>query len=157
HACPALRRVRVRLTDVLLDQRPSLLILRQRLPVLVRMIHRYSATVRLLGVVHAGCTAIAFSRPPATLYGDRCLRGLPVLVQEVSRRVWGLRLRRTGPGLALSPKVMLPSAGLRASASRLELFGAQYPAHLSPCLRFTAHLAAHSAKLAAEWIATPFS
>jgi hypothetical protein len=25
----------------------------------------------------------------------RCLRGLPVLVHEVSRRVWDLRLRRT--------------------------------------------------------------
>ena len=52
---------------------------------------------------------------------------------------------------------MLPSAGLRASASRLDIFEAQYPAHLFPCLRFTARLAAHSAKLGAEWIATPFS
>ena len=37
-------------------------------------------------------------------------RGLPVSVQEVSRRVWGLRLRRTYPGLALSPRLMRPSA-----------------------------------------------
>jgi hypothetical protein len=84
------------------------------------------------------------------------LGGLPLLVQEVSRRVWGLRLRRTGHGLALSPKVMLPSAGLRASASRLDIFGAQYPAHLFPCLRFTAHLAAHSAKLGAEVVRFSF-
>ena len=104
HARPALCRVRVRLTSVLLDQRPSLLILRQRLPVFVQMIHRYCSAVRLLEGVHAGCTAIAFSRRPATIYGGRCLRGLPVLVQKVSRRVWGLRLRRTVPGLALSPR-----------------------------------------------------
>ena len=35
----------------------------------------------------------------------------PGPVQEVSRRVWGLRLRRTDPGLALSPRLMWPSAG----------------------------------------------
>jgi len=39
-------------------------------------------------------------------------------------------------GLALSPRVMLPSATLTASASWLHVFGAQYPAHLFPCLRF---------------------
>src|SRR4030081_3801723 len=46
------------------------------------------------------------------LVGSRRLRGLPVLVHEVSRRVWGLRLRRTEQGLALSPLLMLPSAHL---------------------------------------------
>src|ERR1700694_3819906 len=40
HALPALRRVRVRLTSVLLDQRPSLLTLRRRSSVFVRMTHR---------------------------------------------------------------------------------------------------------------------
>ena len=103
HACPALRRVRVRQTSVLLDQRPSLRILRPRSSVLVRMVHWYYAAVRLLEGVHTGRTAIAFSRRPATLYGGRYLRGLPVLVQKVSRRVWGLRLRRTAQELALTP------------------------------------------------------
>jgi hypothetical protein len=37
------------------------------------------------------------------LVGSRRLRGLPVLVHEASRRVWGLRLRRTDKGLAISP------------------------------------------------------
>ena len=157
HVCPALRRVRAGLTSVFLAQRPSLLTLRRRPSVLVRMIHRYYATVRLLGDVHAGCTAIAFSRRPATIYGGRCLPGLPVLVQEVSRRVWGLRLRRTAQGLALAPLTMLPSAGLIASASRLHVFEAPYPAHLFPCLCFTVRLTTPSAKLGAEWIATPFS
>src|SRR6516162_8397020 len=45
HALPALRRVRVRLASVLLDRRPSLLNLRQRSSVFVRLIHRYYAAV----------------------------------------------------------------------------------------------------------------
>jgi hypothetical protein len=35
--------------------------------------------------------------------------------------------------------------------------GAQYPAHLYPCLRFAEHLAVRNAKLGAEQFATPFS
>src|SRR5271165_880453 len=57
HACLALCRVRARLENVLLDQWPSLLTLRQQFLVFVRMIHRYCATVRLLGDVHAGRVA----------------------------------------------------------------------------------------------------
>ena len=95
HACPARCRVRVRRRGVLLDQRPSLLILRRGCSLIVRMTHRYYAAVRLLGDVHTGRTASAFAHRPANLH--RHLRGLPVPVQEVSRRVWGLRLRRTGP------------------------------------------------------------
>src|ERR1700730_5032164 len=38
------------------------------------------------------------------LVGSRRLRGLPVLVHEASRRVWGLRLRRTEQRLAISPR-----------------------------------------------------
>src|SRR3982074_3442790 len=48
----------------------------------------------------------AFRRKPSPavllLVGSRRLRGLPVLVHEASRRVWGLRLRRTHQGLAIS-------------------------------------------------------
>src|SRR5207245_5603987 len=96
---------------------------------------------------------------PAVLrrFRHRHLRGLPVLVHEVSRRVWGLRLRRTERELALSLPLMLPAAITRASASGLHLFGAQYPPHLFPCLRFVVHLAIPNAKLGAEWIASPFS
>ena len=78
-------------------------------------------------------------------------------MQEVSRRVWGLRLRRTDPGLALSPRSVLPSAQSDSVGVLIGVFGAQYPAHLFPCLRFAAHLAVPNAKLGAEWIATPFS
>jgi len=125
--------------------------------VFVRMIHRYYAAVRLLADVHAGRMAYAFTRRPAAWFTRRCLRGLPVLVHEVSRRAWGLRLRQTEPELALSLPLMLPSAITRASASGLHLFGAQYPPHLFPCLRFVVHLAMPNAKLGAEWIASPFS
>jgi hypothetical protein len=69
----------------------------------------------------------------------------------------GLRLRQTEQELALAALSMLPSAITRASASRLHLFGAQYPPHLFSCLRFAVHLAMPSAKLGAEWIASPFS
>ena len=71
--------------------------------------------------------------------------------------LWGLRLRQTERKLALLLPLMLPSAITRASASRLHLFGVQYPPHLFPCLRFVVHLAMPYAKLGAEWIASPFS
>jgi len=64
HASLALCRVRAELMGVLLDQRPSLLTLRQRLPVFVRVIHRYYSAVRLLGNVRARRAACAFSRRP---------------------------------------------------------------------------------------------
>src|SRR5271163_3594183 len=38
------------------------------------------------------------------LVGSRRLRGLPALVHDASRRVWGLRLRRTEQELAISPR-----------------------------------------------------
>ena len=58
-------------------------------------------------------------------FDGRCVRGLPVLVHEVYRRVWGLRLRRTEPGLALSPRFVLPSANVKNVGVREDLFGAQ--------------------------------
>src|ERR1035441_7847835 len=52
HALPALCRVHVRLSDVLPRLCPSLPSLRGRLPSLVRLVHRYYGTVRLLRHVH---------------------------------------------------------------------------------------------------------
>jgi len=66
--------------------------------------------------IQAGRVALAFTRRTAACFGCRCSRGLPVLGHEVSRCVWGLRLRRTGPRLALTPLVILPSANSRTSA-----------------------------------------
>src|SRR5215469_16686145 len=45
------------------------------------------------------------------------------------------------------------AAFTKASAPGLHLYGAQYPAHLYPCLRFVMHLTMPNAKLGAEWIA----
>src|SRR5262249_56784290 len=110
------------------------------------MVPRCYAAVRLLADVHAGRAALAFTHRPAARFGSR--------VSEVSRFsymkflgvLWGLRLRRTEQELALASLSMLPSAITRASASGLHLFGAQYPPHLSPCLRFAVHLTMPSAK-----------
>ena len=82
---------------------------------------------------------------------------LPVLVHGVSRRAWGLRLRRTDRKLAVSLPAILPSALTTASASQLQFFEARYPARLYPCLRFAMYLTIPGAKLGAEWFATPFS
>src|ERR1035438_9942558 len=63
-----------------------------------------------------------FARRPAAELGLRCLRGVPVLVHEVSRRAWGLRLRRTEQELALSPLFMLPSAHIYCVGVRVVCF-----------------------------------
>src|SRR6202051_403370 len=73
------------------------------------------------------------------LVGSRHLRGLPVLVHEVSSRVWGLRLRRTEQELALSPLSMLPSAhytnvGVRIASFRSAIAPPAYsPVYASLC------------------------
>src|SRR6266566_1877222 len=77
---------------------------------------------------------IAFTRRPAAVSCRRHHRGLPVLVSEVSRCVRGLRLRRAVQVLTISPLYILPSANRIASAPWLQIFEAQYPAHLSPVL-----------------------
>ena len=92
------------------------------------------------------CTRAVRPKPsPVGPHPSGRRRGLPVLVQKVSRRVWGLRLRRAGPGLALAPWVVWPSTDVRMSAPWLQIFEARYPAHLFPGLCFAPHLAAHSA------------
>src|SRR3984893_267959 len=71
--------------------------------------------------------------------GSRHPRGLPVLVHEVSRRVWGLRLRRTEQELALTFRFMLPSAhykdvGVRVASFRSSIAHPAYsPVYASPC------------------------
>src|ERR1019366_6858537 len=83
--------------------------------------------------------ALAFARRPAAWLGRKCPRGLPVLVHEVSRRVWGLRLRRTEAELALAFRLMLPSAhinrvGVRVVSFRSSIAHPAYsPIYASPC------------------------
>jgi len=78
-------------------------------------------------------------------------------VLEVSRRVWGLRLRRTEQELALSRLFMLPSAHYKGVGVRIASFRSWIPTPPILCLRFAVYLAIPSARLEAERIATPFS
>src|SRR5712664_2480202 len=94
HALPTLCRVHVRLNDVLLCLCPSLPNLRGGLPSLVRLVHRYYDTVRLLQHVHVRSTAFGL-RGPALTVRPRRAGDLPVLVHVVSQRARVLRLRRT--------------------------------------------------------------
>src|SRR5208337_609178 len=94
HALPALCRVHVRLSDVLPRLCPSLPSLRGRLPFLVRLVHRYYGTVRLLRHVHVRRAACGL-RGPVLIVRPRRAGDLPVLVHVVSQRARVLRLRRT--------------------------------------------------------------
>ena len=60
---------------------------------------------------------------------------------EVSRRAWGLRLRRTEQELALSLPFMLPSAHYKGVGVRIACFRSSIPTPPIPCLRFAVSLA----------------
>src|SRR6266705_7202137 len=109
HALPARCRVHVRLNDVLPHLRPSLPSLRRKWPSLVRLVHRYYGTVRLLQHVHVRRAAFGL-RGPALIAGPRRAGDLPVLVHVVSQRARVLRLRRTAQPLAIGVAAVLPSS-----------------------------------------------
>ena len=78
-------------------------------------------------------------------------------MHEVSRRAWGLRLRRTKQKLALSRLFMLPSAHYKDVGVRIASFRSWIPTPTILCLRFAVYLTIPSARLEAERIAIPFS
>ena len=78
-------------------------------------------------------------------------------MHEVSRRVWGLRLRRTDQELALALLFMLPTAHYKDGGVRIASFRSWIPTPPILCLRFDVHLAMPAARLEAERIATPYS
>ena len=93
------------------------------------------------------------------------LQRFPAGVSEVSRFscmkflgvFWGLRLRRTEQGLALTSLLMLPSAhvnrvGVRIVSFRSSIAHPTYPLSTLHCVP-----RGSSARLEAERIATPFS
>src|SRR5271170_6851392 len=100
---PAQRQEHARWNDVLLQLRPSLPGLRRKLPSLVRSVHRYYGAVRLLQHVHVRRSVYGL-RGPAFADSRRRAGDLPVLVHVASQRAWALRLRRTGPPLAISQR-----------------------------------------------------
>src|SRR5437660_3814881 len=76
------------------------------------------------------CTRAVQPEPSPAVLPDvrrRHLRGLPVLVYEVSRRAWGLRLRRTNKGSRYRHCPCCLPHMLTASASGLYIFAAQSP------------------------------
>src|ERR1039457_5387189 len=77
-----------------LGLRPSLRNLRRDACLFVWLLHRYYGAVRLLPGVYVRIVAIRLSGP---ICFRRHQGGLPVLVHIVSRRAWGLRLRRARP------------------------------------------------------------
>src|SRR3954464_2443019 len=79
HSFPALCRARVGSNDVLLGPRPSLPNLRERLPFVVRLVHRYYGVVRLLPSVHVRRSILHLPGPVSISTGSRHSRGLPVL------------------------------------------------------------------------------
>src|ERR1700746_4047648 len=94
HAFPTLCRAHVSLNDVLLSLCPSLPGLRGKLPFVVRLVHWYYGTVRLLLNVRVRRLVYGL-RGPVLFFRPRRARDLPVLVHVVSQRARVLRLRRT--------------------------------------------------------------
>src|ERR1700737_5672219 len=151
HALPVLCRVHVRLNDVLPRLCPFLPNLREKLPFLVRLVHRYCGTVRLLRHVHVRRAAFSL-RGPALIVRPRRAGDLPVLVHVVSQRARVLRLRRTDSPLAISVAAVLPSSysewsrrpDLRAFRSSIA------PPTDASDLRFMKHLTVSPARLEAR-------
>jgi hypothetical protein len=138
--------------SVFLGQRSSLRALRHWFPSLVRALHKYYIAVRPLKDVRAGITACHLRPLACRLVRYRRLRGLPVLVHEVSSRAGVYDYA----GSAFTPTIVLPSAIRTTSAPRLRIFEAQYPARLCPCLRFNRHLAMAPAKLGVRMVRYSF-
>src|SRR5262252_790809 len=86
------------------------------LPFVVRLVHGYYGTVRLLLNVHVRRSVYGL-RGPAFVFRPRRSRDLPVLVHVVSQRVQVLRLRRTDQSTRISVVVVLPSSIGTKSAS----------------------------------------
>src|SRR5205807_5025498 len=107
HAFPTLCRVHVRLNDVLLRLCPSLPSLRGRLPSLVRLVHRYYGTVRLLRHVRVR-RLVCSLRGPALIVRPRRAGDVPVLVNVVSERGWVLRVVSSDSPLTFSVAAVLP-------------------------------------------------
>src|SRR5260370_186624 len=109
HALPVLCRVHVRLNDVLPRLCPFLPNLRGRLPFLVRLVHRYCGTVRLLRHVHVRSMAFGLRAPPLIVTPIPA-SDPPLSVHVVSQRARVLRLRRTNSPLAIGVAAVLPSS-----------------------------------------------
>jgi hypothetical protein len=159
YASLALCRVRARLMSVLLDQRPSLLTLRQRFPRLCSsdsLVWYYSA-VRHLRDVHAGRAAIAFSRRPVVsstpgiskVSRFSCMEFLDVLgVYDYAGPPLSSRYRSWACCLPLFGQRRRPDCRFSKLNTQPIYTPVYASVDTSQC---------RTQKLGAEWIAAPFS
>ena len=122
------------------------------------MIHRYYAAVRLLGNVHAGRTALAFSRRPAAWFAAgisevsrfSCMKFLGVSgVYDYAGLTSGSRYR---PCSCCLPHI-LDCVGVLIASFRSSIPSPPIPLFTLRCDTSRCH----NAKLGAERIANPFS
>ncbi len=88
-----------------------------------------------------GSYGLSLHPPSCCWLGSRRLRGLPVLVHKASRRVWGLRLRRTVQELAMSLPPILPSAQCKSVSVLIASFRSSIPSPPVPLFTLRVHLA----------------
>src|SRR5208283_1804330 len=103
--------------------------LRRGLRLLVRRLPRYYGALRLLSGVHV--RRVALGLPGPVPRGEH-RRGLPVLVQAVSQRAWGLRLRGITRRLALSSARVWPSLSDNRVGIPIAVFRSSIPCPLIP-------------------------
>ena len=107
--------------------------------VVVRMIHRYVCRCPTPPRRACGLYGLSLFPPACCRVPSRHLRGLPVLVSEVSRRAGGLRLRRTvrdARAYASRPCCLPPSQGRRrpdCAFSKLNTPPTYTPVYASLC------------------------
>jgi hypothetical protein len=104
-----------------------------------------------------GSHGLSLHPPSCCCLASRRLRGLPVLVHEASRRVWGLRLRRAERRLAIIAPAHVAFHQVKSVGALIASFRSSIPS--PPVPLFTLRRAPHGAqrKTRAEWFATPFS
>jgi hypothetical protein len=78
-------------------------------PAFVRLLRRYYDGVRLPAAVHVGLICFWLSPTGPQPFSKGRPRGLSVLAHDVSRRAWGLRLRRACIALAITCTAVLSS------------------------------------------------
>src|ERR1039458_589278 len=151
HALPALCRVHVRRNDVLLRLSPSLPSLRRKLPLLVRLVHRYYGTVRLLQHVHVRRAALSL-HGPALIVRPRRAGDLPVLVHVVLSACTGSPTTqdRTAAREITRLPYCLPPTHHGVGILICDFSKLNSPAHRYLCLRFTRHLTMSRARLEAR-------
>jgi len=143
HAFPALCRARVGRVNLLLDPRPSLLLLRRRSSVLVR---RFISTMPRSDSSETYIRAVRPKPSPVGLLTAPASTRSPGSRAVSIEACLGLRLRRTVRELALPLPSVLPSAQSDSVGVLIAVFRSSYPAHLFPSFYASRHASRHTAQ-----------